>query len=131
VSSETVYNRPGPYGIPNPDEYDGGVVGNTTPSPSILYSSEAVTLPANTKYSITDVIDASPQMYTAILSACEMWYARMAGKPFNEAMVVFTRDLRLAMEFDNVAPLSGRPSGYTFSTARSAGWYSSIQPDVT
>ncbi len=131
VSSETIYNRPGPYGIPSPDEYDGGVVGNTTPSPSILYSSDAVTLPANTKYAITDVIDASQQMYTAILSACEMWYARMAGKPFNEAMVVFTRDLRLAMEFDNVAPLSGRPGGYTYSTPRSAGWYSAIKPDVT
>jgi hypothetical protein len=131
VSSETIYNRPGPYGIPSPDEYDGGVVGNTTPTPSPLYSSENVTLPANTKYAITDVIDSSPQMWTAILSACEMWYARLAGKPFNEAMVVFTRDLRLAMEFDNVTPLSGRPSAYTYSGPRSAGWYSQIRPDIT
>ena len=131
VSSETVYNRPGPYGIPSPDEYDGGVVGNTTPSPSILYSSDSVTLPANTKYAITDVIDSSPQMYTAILSACEMWYARMAGKPANEAMVVFNRDLRLAMEYDNVSPLSGRPSNRVYPTPRSAGWYSSLRSDVT
>jgi len=131
VSSETVYNRPGPYGIPSPDEYDGGVVGIADPSPSILYSSEAATLPANTKYAITDVIDSSPQMYTAILSACEMWYARVAGKPANDAMVVFSRDLRLAMESDTVSPLSGRPGGHTYPSARSAGWYSRIQPDVT
>lgn len=129
TSSETIYNRPGPYGIPSPDEYDGGVVGNTTPSPSVLYSSPGVTLPANTKYAITDVVDASPQMYTAILSACEMWYARMAGKPANDAMVVFNRDLRLAMEADVVAPLSGRPGGFTYSTARTGGWYSKIRPD--
>jgi hypothetical protein len=131
VSSETIYNRPGPYGIPSQDEYDGGVVGNTTPSPSVLYSSEAVTLPANTKYAITDVIDASQQMYTAILSACDMWYARMAGKPFNDAMVVFTRDLRLAMEADIVTPRSGHASGYNYSTPRSAGWYSHMRPDIT
>lgn len=131
VSSETVYNRPGPYGIPSPDEFDGGVVGTATPSPSSLYSSNSVTLPADTKYAITDVIDASPQMYTAILSACEMWYARIAGKPFNDAMVVYTRDMRFAMESDAVSPLSGRPSHYTYPTARTAGWYSHMRPDVT
>lgn len=130
VSGESINNRTGIYGPTLADEYDGGVVGMPMPTTSV-YADPTATLPSNTKYAITDVIDASPQMYTAILSACEMWYARMAGKPFNEAMVVFTRDLRLAMEFDNVSPLSGRPTSSQYSTARSAGWYSQLQPDVT
>ena len=131
ISSSTVYNRPGPYGIPTPDEFDGGVVGTTTPAPSVLYSNDAVELPANTKYAITDVIDASPQMYTAILSACEMWYARIAGKPYDAAMATFNRDLRLAMENDNVAPLSGRPHNTPYPTPRSMGWHSELMPDVS
>ena len=116
---------------PTPDEFDGGVVGTTTPAPSVLYSNDAVELPANTKYAITDVIDASPQMYTAILSACEMWYARIAGKPYDAAMATFNRDLRLAMENDNVAPLSGRPHNTPYPTPRSMGWHSELMPDVS
>lgn len=131
VSDATISNRFGPAGPTLMDEYDGGVVGiPATPAPSPVYADPAATLPVNTKYAITDIIDASPQMYTAILSACEMWYARMAGKPANDAMVVFNRDLRLAMEADVVTPLSGRPGGYTYSTARTGGWYSKVLPDV-
>lgn len=130
ISSSTIYNRPGPYGIPSPDEFDGGVVGTTSPAPASLYSSDAIELPPNTKYAITDVIDASPQMYTAILSACEMWYARIAGKPYDMAMNTFNRDMRIAMENDNVAPLSGRPHNTPYPTPRSMGWHSEIMPDV-
>lgn len=129
VSGTTVYNRPGPYGVPSPDEYDGGVVGVQTPAGG-LYSSDLVTLPANTKYAITDVIDASPQMYTAVLSACEMWYARIAGKPSDVAVVQFTRDIRLAMENDAIAPRSGRPYHSPYPTPRSMGWHSTLLPDV-
>lgn len=81
------------------------------------------------KYAITDIIDASPQMYTAILSAAEMWYARMAGKPFENAMQVYARDLRLAMEMDVVAPFSGRPKG-SYPTPRTMGWHSDLRTDV-
>lgn len=115
--------------------FDGGVVGeavaNTAPiDATTLYSSDALILPAKTKYSISHPIDASPQMWTAILSACELWYARMAGKPANEALVIFTRDLRLAIEADVVTPRSGKAKGYAHSTPRSAGWYSTLRPDV-
>jgi hypothetical protein len=129
VSSSTVYNRPGPYGIPNPDEFDGGVVG-TPSTPSVIYSSEVATLPVKSKYAITDVIDASPQMYTAILSACEMWYARVAGKPADAAMASFNRDLRIAMENDVVTPRSGRPVSTHYPTPRSMGWHSQLAPDI-
>jgi len=131
VSSSTIYNRSGPYGVPSPDEYDGGVVGVSASSAENLYANDLVTLPAKSQYAITDVIDASPQMYTAIMSACEMWYARVAGKQFDAAMTVFNRDLRIAMENDVVTPRSGRPNGTNpYPTPRSMGWHSTLLPDI-
>lgn len=129
VSTSTVFNRPGPYGIPSPDEYDGGVVGTPPASPSVVLSSDLATLPAKSKYAITDVIDCSPQMYTAILSACEMWYARITGKPADAVMQMFNRDLRIAMENDSVTPRSGMVSGLPYPTPRSRGWHSLQLPD--
>jgi hypothetical protein len=135
VSDETIYERPGPMGNVNYDEYDGGVVGGVTPpapptGSTNMYTSSLLTLPANTKYAITDVVNASPQMWTAILSACEMWYARIAGKPADAAMQMFNRDLRIAMENDVISPRSGRPHSTPYPTPRSMGWHSELQPDI-
>ena len=90
----------------------------------------ALHLPAKTQYAISDTIDASPTMYTAILSACEMWYARVAGKPADAVMQMFNRDLRIAMENDAVAPHSGRPNHTPYPTPRSMGWHSDPTPDL-
>jgi len=87
-----------------------------------------VTTGSNVKYAVTDVLDASPQMYTAILSGAEMWYSRLTNKNANEALVLFTRDLRLAMEMDAPSPQANRMR-YAYPTARSHGWYSPIRPD--
>ena len=129
------YVRPPSTGLPDLLTYDGGVVGdNSQVSPtdaSNLYSNSFVELPANTKYAITDAIDASPQMYTAILSAAEMWYARIAGKQVDAAIATYTRDLRLAMENDVVTPRSGRPSSTPYPTPRSMGWHSVIGKEIT
>lgn len=81
------------------------------------------------RYAISDPVDCSPQMYTAVLSASEMWYARLAGKPALETVQLFNRDLRLAMENDVVSPLSGRPRLLGYPTARSMGWKSAQLPD--
>ena len=81
------------------------------------------------KYAISDLLECSPQMYTAILSASEMWYARLAGRPAVEVVQLFNRDLRLAMENDVVSPLSGRPRMIEYPTARSMGWKSDQLPD--
>jgi hypothetical protein len=91
----------------------------------------AVPLPAATgvKYAISDILDCSPQMYTAVLSACEMWFARLAGKAGDDVVQLFNRDLRLAMERDVVNPLSGRPGSIGFPTPRSMGYYSAQQGD--
>lgn len=89
------------------------------------------TLPttAGVKYCITDVIDCSPQMFTACLSGTQMWYARLAGRPAADVVALFNRDLRLAMENDVVSPMSGRPKMIEFPTARSRGWKSALTPD--
>lgn len=78
----------------------------------------------NAMYCISSIIDASPQMYTAILSAADMWYARIANKPVDQPMAMYNRDIRIAMEADTVRPLSGVPSGIAYPTPRSAGWRS-------
>jgi len=61
-----------------------------------------------TKYIITDYLDISPQMYTALLSGAETWLARLTGKNIEGAMGIYGRDLRLAFERDSKAPISGR-----------------------
>jgi hypothetical protein len=122
--------------VPASSGYDGGVVGVAVSppppptSPSNLYSSDQLELPAKTKYSLTDVIDCSPQMFTAILSAADMWYARLAGKPLESSMQLFQRDLRLAMENDVVAPMSGSAKNNRWPTPRSMGWHSDLRADV-
>lgn len=84
---------------------------------------------AGVKYAIADAIDASQTMYTAILSAAEMWYARLVGKEAGQAAALFNRDLRLALENDVVSPQSGRISRQ-YPTPRTMGYYSPILPDV-
>lgn len=136
ISGDMTNDRPAPSGSAIPDDFDGGVVGvpaPTTPTPPTtatnIYTSSLLTLPEKTKYAITDVINASPQMWTAILSACEVWYCRVAGKPGGEAMAMFSRDLRIAMENDTVSPISGRANG-PYPTPRSMGWHSQLLPDI-
>jgi len=97
---------------------------------SLKIANPAQAYPANTKYAISDEIDCSPTMWTAVLSACEMWYARLAGKPADAAMAAFNRDLRIAMENDTIAPRSGRPYNTPYPTPRSMGWHSELLPDV-
>lgn len=149
VSDLTVYERPGPNG--NPPEgtsWDAGVIdtsayaantvadGGTVPGSvpdwdgTIAYSNLDTQLTSQHQYAITDVLNASPQMWTACISGTEMWYARIAGKPADVAMAVYNRDLRLAMEADVVMPISKQLRGM-YPTPRSMGWHSDLMPDVT
>lgn len=64
--------------------------------------------PSSLKYVISDYLDCSNGMFTAILSYAEMWYARLSSKPMDGAMALAQRDIQLAMESDAVAPISGR-----------------------
>ena len=137
VSDNTIYERPGPDGTYETESFDAGnafiVPPPTTseenpPSVSTDYDVLTTPIPALTKYAITDVINSSPYMWTAILSGVEMWYARIAGKPADVAMAMFNRDLRLAMEADVVTPMSGL-SHNAYPTPRSMGWQSKLLRD--
>ena len=83
------------------------------------------TVAATTKYLITDPIDVPPHMHQAIDSACDYWLARIRGVKADDAFGMYQRDLRLAMEQDQLAPLSGRSR----NVWHDGGWRSPLQPD--
>jgi len=89
------------------------------------------TPPNNAKTVVSDYVDASDSMFSAILSCTEVWVAKLTGKNVEGAMTVYGRDLRLAFEADNVAPISGTRNGGMFiGTARALGYYSPSGPDT-
>jgi hypothetical protein len=118
-----------PVGSLNPYVYERRVVSRNSDTSLTLDSAIPAAL-TNVKYSISDVIDCSPQMYTAVLSGIELWYARMAGKPAGEVFGVFNRDLRLAMENDVVSPMSGRQYVTHYPTPRTMGYHSPLHNDI-
>jgi hypothetical protein len=118
-----------PIGALSPFQQEREIGSRQSDTALTLSSPITGSISGTVKYALSDAIDCSPQMYTAVLSAAEMWYARLAGKPAIEAVQLFNRDLRLAMENDVVSPLSGRPRMLDYPTARSMGWKSAPLPD--
>lgn len=89
------------------------------------------TAPVGALTAVSDFLDISSTMYTALLSGSEMWMARLLGKNVEGAMTVYSKDLRMACEADVVVPLSGLRSGaYDVSVARALGYYSPSGPDT-
>lgn len=86
----------------------------------------------NAKTAVSDYLDISGSMFTPLLSGAEAWLARLTGKNVEGAMAVYQRDMRLAMEADAVAPMSGRRGlgGFHSGTPRSLGYYSASGPDT-
>jgi hypothetical protein len=86
------------------------------------------------RFVISDYLDVSPGMFTALLTGAEMWLARLQGKNVEGAVQMYTRDLRLAFEQDVVAPISGRRAPFDrvpdADGARYAGIYSPLGPDT-
>lgn len=124
----TVNDRPEPIGSLTPYREEHRILSRA--------SNTGVTLAANAgetgsglHYAITDEIDVFPQMWSACLSAVEMWYARMAGKSASEIVALFNRDLRLAMEADAISPMGTQAR--VFATPRTMGWHSNLLPDNT
>lgn len=95
------------------------------------------------KTAVSDRLDISESMFSAVLSGAEVWLARLQGRNVEGALTVHARDMRMAMEADALNPMSGRRynvtrhpegiqipfSGHT-STARDMGYYSPSQPDT-
>jgi hypothetical protein len=121
-------NPADPIGSTTPFAYEQKIksVGSTTG----LTMEGTVPALAGVKYAVSDLIDASPTMYTAILSSAEMWYARIIGKPAADAVALANKDLRRALEDDTISPLAGRPHVFPYPTPRTMGFRSAILPDI-
>lgn len=62
------------------------------------------------KYVISSLLDLSDGMFSALLSGAELWLARMRKQNVEAAAGGYMRDLRMAMESDQMSPISGRKS---------------------
>lgn len=74
---------------------------------------------------VTDPIDVAPHMQQAVDSACDYWLARIRGTKPDAAFALYQRDLRLAFEMDQLAPLSGRSQ----EIWHDGGWKSPLRAD--
>ena len=74
---------------------------------------------------LTDPIDVAPHMQQAVDSACDYWLARIRGQKPDNAFTMYQRDLRLAFEQDQLAPLSGRSQ----EIWHDGGWKSPLTVD--
>lgn len=77
------------------------------------------------KYIITDPVDCSPGMENCIYSAAEYWLARTRKDKADDAFALYQRDLRLALESDQVAPMAGSQRVIWDTT----GWRTPLQSD--
>lgn len=107
VSGDSSYHPEGLAGM-HPYVTEAFITAVGGSSSMTAHSPETATLVSGSKYLVTDLLDISPTMYTALLSACEAWLARLMGKNSEAAMAIHARDLRLAYEADTIAPVSGR-----------------------
>lgn len=63
---------------------------------------------ADLAHDSSTTLDIAPHMGTAMHSAAEYWLARIRKTGEEKAFQLYQRDLRLAMERDTLAPISGR-----------------------
>lgn len=75
---------------------------------------------------LTDPIDLPQHMWGVMDSACDFFLARIRGRSEEKAAQMYQRDLRLAMENDQLAPISGRSR----MVWHDGGWRSPLQADA-
>ena len=93
-------------------------------SDTSLVTADALTA-SEVKYLITDPCDVGRHMQNALYSGCEYWLARIRGVKASDAFAMYQRDLKLAMEQDQLAPLSGRSR----EIWHDGGWRSPLKAD--
>lgn len=86
-------------------------------SPSVDFSTR--------KGIVTDPIDIPSHLYGVMDSCCDYWLARIRGKDADKSFAMYQRDLRLAMEMDQLAPLAGRSR----NVWHDGGWRSPLKAD--
>lgn len=74
---------------------------------------------------VTDPVDVARHMQTALHSCAAYWLDRIRGGKYEQSFAAYQRDLRLALEQDQLAPLSGR----TREIWHDGGWRSPLKAD--
>jgi hypothetical protein len=118
-----VTNIPGPIESLTPWVSESRIA--TVGSSTALTTEDSGTVSGSTKYLITDPMDVAPHMQAALDSCCDYWLARIRGQAVDKVFQMYQRDLRLAMEQDQLAPLSGRSR----QVYHDGGWRSPLMPD--
>jgi hypothetical protein len=103
----TAADLPGPLTSITPYEAESAIADSSITSTS-LTASDSLPSSAGVKYLITDPIDLPGHMHNVMLSGAEYWLARIRSNNVEEKYQLYQRDLRLAMEADQLAPISGR-----------------------
>jgi len=126
IRNDKTYHPESLQGL-HPYESEAVIVQANGPTADVK-SPESIPPYTRCKYTITDALDISPGMYTAMLSGAEVWVARLMNKDFQGLFEFYQRDLRIAFEADAVAVISGgeRKHGYgpygVYGTAGTYGW---------
>ena len=107
VSGDSAYHPEGLAGM-RPYRTEAFINDVSSATAMAVHAPEVASAYSGTKYIVTDLLDISPTMYTALLSGAEVWVARLMGKNIEGAMGINARDLRMAFEADTLAPISGR-----------------------
>lgn len=116
-------STPGPIASITPYVMEAKV--SAVSSASSLTTDTFGTFAGSTKYLVTDPIDIPDHMHNCMYSAAEYWLARIRNNKPDAAFAMYQRDLRLAMEQDQLAPLSGRSQAIWHD----GGWKSPLRPD--
>jgi len=103
----TAADFPGPLTSITPYEAESAISDSSISSTS-LTASDSLPSSSGVKYLITDPIDLPEHMHNVMLSGAEYWLARIRSNNVEEKYQLYQRDLRLAMEADQLAPISGR-----------------------
>lgn len=97
------------------------------------------TPPNGAKTVVSDFLDVSDGMYSALLAGAEVWVAKLLGKNVEGAMAAYDRELRRAFEADVVSPIANRrvsigrypeTDQVRWGTPRALGYYSPSGPDT-
>lgn len=99
-------DSPGPLTSITPYVAEREILGRT--SATAITVSGGYTPYSGVQYLVTDPIDLPEHMHTVMLSGSEYWLSRIRSNNVDEKYQLYQRDLRLAMEADQLAPISGR-----------------------
>jgi hypothetical protein len=120
--TDTVY--PGPIESFNPYVAEYVITGPPNGS-GVATMSPSANGDRNALCIFTDPVDVARHMEVALHSCASYWLDRIRGGKADQSFSTYQRDLRLALEQDQLAPLSGR----TREIWHDGGWRSPLKAD--